>query len=289
MNRWKRVIFTLLAALLLTTSAFADMGPKDQLTVRIIDAPQELYYLDILAQGSPAELHESLSDGERITMDKDLYAALLAAIPEGWHGCLSQGVTGAPINGKLTAWQWEDSTALHWFGYYGLPQTYRLLLVTKSGEVFLSDTFTRQALQSSATIHWAQRSMDTPTLWQGYALQFLSTLLPTLLVEGLLLALFGLWRKKNLRIFFLINLETQGLLAAALAILALQYGVGILHLAVFLAGELFITAIEAIAYIHWFDCTAKKATAYAVTANLTSAILGYFIMEPVWRFVGSIS
>ena len=46
---------------------------------------------------------------------------------------------------------------------------------------------------------------------------------------------------------------------------------------------------EAIAYIHWFDCTPKKATAYAVTANLTSAILGYFIMEPVWRFVVSIS
>ena len=288
MNRLKRAIFTLLAALLLTTSAFADMGPKDQLVVRVTDAPQEAYYLDILAQGASNDLHGGLSDGECLTLDEELYAALISAIPDGWHGCLSQGVTGAPIHGKLTAWQWEDSTALHWFGYYGLPQTYRLLLVTKSGEVFLSDTFTRQALQSSATIHWAQRSMETPTLWQGYALQFLSTLLPTLLVEGLLLALFGLWRKKNLRIFFLINLETQGLLAAALAILALQYGVGRLHLAVFLAGELFITGIETIAYLRWFDCTPKKATAYALTANFTSAVLGWFLMEPLWRLTVSL-
>ena len=50
-----------------------------------------------------------------------------------------------------------------------------------------------------------------------------------------------------------------------------------------------ILLYERAAYRTYLDCPPKKASAYAVTANLTSAILGYFIMEPVWRFVVSIS
>ena len=32
-----------------------------------------------------------------------------------------------------------------------------------------------------------------------------------------------------------------------------------------------------------------RAALYAVTANLASAVLGYYLAEPVWRFVVSIS
>ena len=40
-----------LAATLLTVSAFADTGPKPQLTVKVTNPPEELYYLDLLAEG----------------------------------------------------------------------------------------------------------------------------------------------------------------------------------------------------------------------------------------------
>ena len=40
-----------LAAALLTVSAFADTGPKPQLTVKVTNPPEELYYLDLLAEG----------------------------------------------------------------------------------------------------------------------------------------------------------------------------------------------------------------------------------------------
>lgn len=32
-----------------------------------------------------------------------------------------------------------------------------------------------------------------------------------------------------------------------------------------------------------------RAVAYAITANLASAVLGYYLAEPVWRLVVSIS
>ena len=45
------LLCTLLSSLLLSVSALADSGPKPQLIVRVEHAPQELYYLDLLAEG----------------------------------------------------------------------------------------------------------------------------------------------------------------------------------------------------------------------------------------------
>ena len=53
MHRTLRVsCMVFLTALLLTVTAFADMGPKPQLTVKVTHAPEEPYYLDLLAEGN---------------------------------------------------------------------------------------------------------------------------------------------------------------------------------------------------------------------------------------------
>ena len=83
-----------LSLLLLTVTALADMGPKPQLTVEVKNAPQEPYYLDLLAEGD-APSCPSLTEEELAALDADLYGRLLAAIPAGWHGCVSQGTDGA--------------------------------------------------------------------------------------------------------------------------------------------------------------------------------------------------
>ena len=44
-------VLLILSATLLTISAFADTGPKPQLTVVVTHPPEELYYLDILGEG----------------------------------------------------------------------------------------------------------------------------------------------------------------------------------------------------------------------------------------------
>ena len=80
---------------------------------------------------------------------------------------------------------------LHSFRYHGVPDTYRIILVTKSGESWVSGVLHRATLQSSATVDWAARIANAPSPAMAYALQFLCTLLPTLLIEGLLLFVFG--------------------------------------------------------------------------------------------------
>ena len=53
----RSLLFLLLAVSLLTIPAFADMGPKSQLIVRVENGPEGLYYLDLLAEGPSVDLH----------------------------------------------------------------------------------------------------------------------------------------------------------------------------------------------------------------------------------------
>lgn len=148
----RTLVCALLASLALTTFAFADNGPKPQLIVRVKNAPQEPYYLDLLAKGDwDAEDGNRIDgidwnyDGKEDTLDPDLLALLRDNVPAGWHACVAQGTTGAPMWGELYAEGTDASgNALHWFGYVGVPSTYRIILATESGKVWVSDILNRR-------------------------------------------------------------------------------------------------------------------------------------------------
>ena len=286
MKRFSRVcLLACLSLALLTVTALADTGPTSRLTVKVKNAPQELYYLDLLSmEGSPR--YPSLTEEELAALDPDLYSALLAAIPAGWHGCVSQGTDSAPIWGSLT----PDENGCHTFSNYGVPWTYRVLMVTESGEVFLSEVQTRRMLQSSVTVYWAAKSLSAAPLWVGDALELLSTLVPTLLLEGLLLAPLGLWNRRNLLVFLAANVATQLAMFLTLGTTALKEGVGFGYYLLFIPLELVILLAETVAYRRLFTETSKRrATVYGISANLCSAVLGWFLAEPVWKFIVSIS
>ena len=287
-------ILLLLTAMLLTVSALADSGPKAQLTVKVVNAPNELYYLDLLAEGEYE--HEgdsdfsSLSDEERAALDADMLAALRAAVPDGWHACLAQGVNGPPIWGDLVGEDAGNGTQLHTFGYVGVPDTYRILIVTKSGESWVSDTLHRATLQSSATVDWAAKTAAAPSAGVAYALQFLCMLLPTLLIEGVLLLAFGYRSRRSWLVFLLVNLVTQGGFALYLAVTVLNHGVSGWSLLFYLPIELIITVVESLLYRRLLtERSWERAVGYAIVANVCSATVGLLLIDPLWRFIVSIS
>ena len=299
------LICALLASLALTTFALADSGPKPQLTVRVENAPQELYYLDLLAEGDWDAKDTDSDDGiernyygKEDTLDPDLLALLRENVPEGWHACVAQGTTGAPIWGELYAESTDASgNDLHIFGYHGVPSTYRILLVTQSGKVWLSDELERRVLQSSVTVHWSDDTENTtvtvPSTVAGYLLQFVATLVPTLLIEGILLLLFQYSWKQNWKAFLIVNVLTQGLLAVAFSSVTAHSGVSGWYLFFFfLPAELVVMLVEVFLYSGRGLLTGHskgRAALYAVTANFASAFLGYYLAEPVWRLVVSVS
>lgn len=291
-------ILLLLTAMLLTVSALADSGPKPQLTVRVKSAPDEPYYLDLLAEG--AFEHEDDVDysgvdwsyhGEkRALLDDGLLEAMRAAVPEGWHACTAQGTNGAPMYGDLIG-EPIGSTRLHIFGYHGVPDTYRILIVTKSGESWVSDTLHRATLQSSVTVDWAAKTVSVPPAVVAYALQFLCMLIPTLLIEGVLLLLaFGYRSRRSWLVFLLVNLVTQGGFALYLAVTVLNHGVSGWSLLFYLPIELIITVVESLLYRRLLtERSWERAVGYAIVANVCSATVGLLLIDPLWKFIVSIS
>ena len=287
-----------LAATLLTVSAFADTGPKPQLTVKVTNPPEELYYLDLLAEGDwehagdadYSGLDWSYSEEEIAALDSGLLDALRAAVPDGWHACTAEGSNGAPMWGDLLGEDAGNGTRLHTFGYVGVPDTYRILLVTQSGETWLSGTYTRRSLQSSVTVDWASKTVDLPPVWAAYLLQFLCTLLPTLLIEGLLLFALGYRSKRSWLVFLLVNLVTQGGFAVYLAVTVLNHGVSGWSLIFYIPIEVIITLVELLLYRRLLTEKNKaRAAVYAIAANLCSAVLGLWLIDPLWHFIVSIS
>lgn len=280
MKRFVKTLFLACAtAALLTGTALADSGPKPQLVVKVVNGPKESYYLDLLAEGEGGNNPNHTDE-----WNPDMLSHLLAAVPEGWHACMAQG-TDAPVFGDLTG---EDG--LHTFGYYGVPSTYRVLMVTQSGEIWVSDSLRRNTLQSSVTVDWAAKSAKTPPVWRGYGLQFLSTLLLTLFIEGLWFCLFRLNWKKNGKPFLAVNLATQGALAVWMSVYALQSGVGWSYLLFFLPVEMAIAFAEAGLYTKLFqDVSRGRAFLYGLTANAVSAYAGWLCMEPIWKWIVSLS
>ena len=282
----RSLLFLLLAVSLLTIPAFADMGPKSQLIVRVENGPEGLYYLDLLAEGPAVDLHNYLSDEELAELDPTLLETFIDAVPSGWHACVAQGVKGAPIFGHLTA----QEPGVHHFSYHGVPWTYRILMVSQTGEIYLSDVQERTVLQSSVTVDWAAQTISAPPTWVGYLLQFAATFLPTLFLEALILVFMGLTQeRRNWIPFLLVNLITQGALAAWCSVTFMREGFGIMFMLLFVPAEVIITLVETLVYRRFLAHRSRsRVLVYGVAANVASAVLGWFLSEPVWRFVVSI-
>jgi hypothetical protein len=287
--RLAALILTLTA--LLTVPALADSGPKPQLTVRMENGPEEPYYLDLLAEGKPDPkyldycLDWNYQKEERTALDSELLQALRDAVPKGWYACVAQGNQGTPIYAKLTG-----TGGIHNFSYVGVPETYRVIVVTKSGESWVSESMTRHALQCSATVDWGDKTLSAPPVWVGYVLQFFATCIPTLLIEALVLLMFGYKWKTNWKPFLAVNLVTQGALALYFSIQTIRHGVNFWYFFLFVPAEVVVAVAEALLYRRFLMGRSKAcAVVYGLTANAASAVLGFFLAGPVWRFVVSIS
>ena len=298
----RRLTLASLAAVLLTVSALADSGPKPLLTVRVENAPEEGYYLDLVAEGEYeghtygsgeseySGIDWSYSDEEAAALDTELLDALRAAVPEGYHACTAEGTGGAPMWGELEGTPTgRQGESLHTFRYFGVPDTYQILIATKNGDTYLFPPCTRTALQSSVTVDWETKSVEVPPAWIGYVLQFLCTLLPTLVIEGVVLVLFGFSWKQNRKPFLLVNLVTQGALAVYFSVTAVQSGVGWWYFFLLVPAEVVIAFVEGGLYPRLLTGSRRRAFAYGITANLCSALLGLLTVEPLWRWIVSIS
>ena len=278
----KRRLFAYLACLVLclgvaAVPASADSGPKPALTVTVVNPPEGEYYLDLLIRES--DRYESIDPAE---YDPVLIQGLKSWEEEGWYPALVEG-TSRPLFGDLRAG--EDG--VHRFSYYGLPDTFRIAVSAAEGAKATEESFTRTVFYTHLTYDWASNTITRATTPVGfYTVQFASTLVPTLIVEGLLLWLFGFRARRDWLVFFLVNVLTQvwlhlwagsGIMAAG--------GHYLWYLMLSLA-EIPILVVELIAYLFLLKEHGKGRRAlYAVCANAASYAAGYLPLHWAVRFL----
>ncbi len=255
-----------------TTLVRADMGPKPQLKITVLNAPQEPYYLDLLVRSDDLG-----SNGENLEgLDPQMIEQLKSLESEGWYPALVNG-TAIPLFGELTG-SVINGKQVHTFGYH-LPDDYRIILVTQSGRVTVSDPLSMDSFYTVLSFDAQIGQISKPSVLILYAIQFASTLIPTLIVEFGILLMFGLLSKRNFIVFLIMNLATQIFLTFTVNAALIQMGLlSAILMLVFV--EVFIWLFEMM--VCWKSFDQKKKTwiriTYALVANSVSFILGIFLI-----------
>ena len=117
-----------------------------------------------------------------------------------------------------------------------------------------------------------------------------ATLIPTLIIEGLIFWLFGFRERRSWLVFLLVNTVTQTGLHLAVGSTLAEAGWHFLNYSLtILIPELVIWAAEAAAYALLLkEHDRSRRIGYALAANIASFVLGYFPLHLLYNFLKSL-
>ena len=279
------LLLFLVGAMLLAPAARADIGPKPSLTVQVVNAPEGTLYLDLLTEGEATKSPYPNSNLEEA--DPALLDTLRSIEGDGWVLAYTTGVAGrAPVFGSVLpredgAWQ---------FSYIGLPETFRVAVATEGWARASKTVYTRR-FTDHIIYDWESNTVRpvTPAPLH-FLLQLLATLIPTLLIEALVLWLFRFREGRTWAVFLAVNLVTQaglhlacGTVLVTLGYHPLFYGLGLI------LPELIIWAVECAAFALLLkEHSAKRRVGGVLCANLASFVLGFFPLHLLGPFLNSL-
>ena len=280
--RFKRMICLLVMMVFPIAFAFpvfADMGPKPEVTVRVENPPEGLYYLDLLVPYQ--DDYPNLTEEERAAADPELLKGLASLEDEGWYPALSGG-THIPLSGSLTG-EPDGEEMVHAFGY-APPDSFRIILASEEGTV-VSDVVETHVFRSTVRFDAQTGETSQRSWWLAYPFQYFTTLIPTLIIEGIVFLLFGFSLKRHWVFFLILNMSTQ-LLMYYIIWCADKVGapvVGFFYFLYMIPLEIFITIIEAVAYARCpLGKSGKRRVLCAAAANAASCFAGFFLAEPLF-------
>lgn len=285
----------ILFGLLFPVTAFADMGPKPQVNI-IVENPPEDYYLDLLTQfdyrtittSEPTEVIQWARQKEPLKFDDTVLQQFYALESDGWYPMYVQMMqTGKYVwsQPELRGQLQEDGTVQHTFFRFHGKDGFRVILVTADGESRISDVIKSSTVWTNVTYDYATGEIGKSSNAVVYLMQFAITCIGTLVLEGILLILFGLVSRRNIEIFLLVNLLTQIALFFIVGVSMIQEGPFGAILVLFPA-EAAILAIETLLYRRYMNQYSKvRITVYGIIANLTSWILGTYFLYDLFYFL----
>ncbi|MDI9468710.1 MAG: hypothetical protein QM296_00710 [Bacillota bacterium] len=279
-KRITALLLILLGMLCLPATVSADMGPKPSVSVEVKGLNGREVVITLLSETPDVGPYEA-DNSDRVFGEKADDVRLAAIADDFYFLHVSKRVSAVE---PIFTWS-----------YYP-PPVFKVLLLFDDGGYAVSEPLRRTAFHACYTVDAGQlrpaageklplevTARLAPGLLGRLALLFALPLILTLLVEVVLAFVFGYRHASQLRTIIVVNLLTQLLLTLGL-VLADYYANLFLYLPTLVFGEIIVLLIEAAIYRRLLTREAgpeprspRRATAYAVVANLASLALGVFL------------
>ena len=304
-NRKIRIALAILSAILclicISTTVFAaDSGPKPSIKITIKNPPEGDYYVALLEsryQGKPPEtLSEEVIEARIEEYEYDVEYGRIVDDPvcETFYTYYEAGYTlhRSPVGNNI-----HPSRANHEYTFgYMVPGTFKVMVVTADGQVFVSNAITRKAFYAECVYdHQTGILVERAMTFRSTA-KYLTTAIIcyviTLLVEAFILGRFHYPYEWNKRPFILINTVTQVFLNFVVVIVPLairSLSSSLMTAFLWLFAEIFVIVIEVI-YLrprlkdYKGEIRKTKTGLCVVLANIVSVLAElpiYLILVPV--------
>lgn len=270
------LIYIILIACCLTCSlsVYADIGPKPTLKVIAKNMPDTTCYLDLLVDYSSKGVHQNIYKVDKY--NPKLFAKLKEYSVDGWRSAMVTG-TMPPLSGDIICQINNGKCTLN-FGYTGVPDRLKIIVVSADGNTKVSNEMKRRAFNSTVYFDYKTGSASESSPVWAYLLQFIITCLATLIIEGLVLLLFRFNLKQNYKPFIAINILTQVLLTTVVFTAMYQWGT-LSAILLYFPFEIAIFIIEALLFAKYLKQHSKvRRVLYALAANSISFICGIMAM-----------
>jgi len=270
-RRWRWILLLCLILMIPVTASANSPAPEPsvEFTLQLTHAPNEAYGITILTREPGAAQSAFMNDEHPV--HREMIAAMFSLEAEGWYP-----VTEVPTGGLFQA---KGTAQIEWMTISQSMKEYRIILITESGAVHVSDPVIRRDYANAATYDLETSQLTQDINYQDYGRRVLIAVSVTLVVESLLLFAFEFSFKKNLRLVILTNLSTQLLLNVVLFVTH-YYEFTQENWSVLLVMELLIPIIESIVYAKFMQGRKiGSRVLYAFTANFTSFFIGMLIYD----------
>ena len=261
-------LFILLISLI-PVLLYADTGPKPSTTIKLENPPEGTYYIDLLMSKDPNFDSQLEVSKQRLSIQNEFLEVLLSYRDEnGW----SARFDASPIDTGVHA---NNRDSVYTFDYMAVPYEFRIIIVTSDKKVHVSPIIYKRTYDETMTYDFATGKVTQKIIFSAYWSQFLSTCIPTLIVEGIVLLLFRFSLKRNLIVFLLTNIGTQILMTLTITP-QMPHGVLLVSYFYFIGLEMIIMLIECLIYLFTLVGREKKyRVAYGMAANLASVTIGF--------------
>ncbi len=274
-----RIAVLLIIMLLVTaTSTFADAAPKPSLDIEIENLEGAHCLVDLLVKPSDDPLDEPWVEYKGNMTEA--YAYLKNYSEDGYYAAMATGQERMSGYFESTI---VDGVATVNYGYM-IPSTFKIIVITDTGEIHVSDEIQRRSFNSYMTYDVKSGKVKESTNIIFFLLMFAVTFAVTFIIEMLVLMPFGLNTGRHRKIVLAVNAVTQALLWLSLYLSA--YYLGLIFTAITLIiMECLIFIGETITYTVKFDHESKRRKIlYGLCANLASLILGPVLVIILFSF-----